>query len=180
MSTMSSTRSSPRPGPTRPSAKALDVGSGTLTPIRSVVEEIVRLLRPSVEPRFGALPDRPKERVRVADIERTQALPGLGTAYTAQPGARRHSRLVCGARGCRVRVLVTGHHGYIGSVLAPALREAGHEVVGLDTFYYRGCDFGDGSRVRACRSPPICATSSPPTSRASMRSCTLPHYRTTR
>ena len=44
-----------------------------------------------------------------------------------------------------MRVLVTGHHGYIGSVLAPALREAGHEVVGLDTFYYRGCDFGDGS-----------------------------------
>ena len=44
-----------------------------------------------------------------------------------------------------MRVLVTGHHGYIGSVLAPALREVGHEVVGLDTFYYRGCDFGDGS-----------------------------------
>jgi nucleoside-diphosphate-sugar epimerase len=43
-----------------------------------------------------------------------------------------------------MRVLVTGHHGYIGSVLAPALQEAGHEVVGLDTFYYRGCDFGDG------------------------------------
>jgi nucleoside-diphosphate-sugar epimerase len=44
-----------------------------------------------------------------------------------------------------VRVLVTGHHGYIGSVLAPALREAGLEVVGLDTFYYRGCNFGDGT-----------------------------------
>jgi nucleoside-diphosphate-sugar epimerase len=44
-----------------------------------------------------------------------------------------------------MKVLVTGHHGYIGSVLAPALREAGHEVVGLDTFYYRGCDFGDGT-----------------------------------
>lgn len=41
-----------------------------------------------------------------------------------------------------MRVLVTGHHGYIGSVLAPALAEAGHEVVGLDSFYFRGCDFG--------------------------------------
>jgi nucleoside-diphosphate-sugar epimerase len=50
-----------------------------------------------------------------------------------------------------VRVLVTGHHGYIGSVLAPALREAGHEVVGLDTFYYRGCDFGDGSPFEPVR-----------------------------
>jgi nucleoside-diphosphate-sugar epimerase len=41
-----------------------------------------------------------------------------------------------------VRVLVTGHDGYIGAVLAPLLRDAGHEVVGLDTFFYRGCDFG--------------------------------------
>jgi nucleoside-diphosphate-sugar epimerase len=47
-----------------------------------------------------------------------------------------------------MRVLVTGHHGYIGSVLAPGLREAGHEVVGLDTFYYRGCDFGAGSELK--------------------------------
>jgi nucleoside-diphosphate-sugar epimerase len=41
-----------------------------------------------------------------------------------------------------VKVLVTGHHGYIGSVTAPVLADAGHEVVGLDTFFYRGCDFG--------------------------------------
>ncbi len=39
-----------------------------------------------------------------------------------------------------MKVLVTGHHGYIGSVTTPALLEAGHEVVGLDTFYYEGCD----------------------------------------
>jgi nucleoside-diphosphate-sugar epimerase len=41
-----------------------------------------------------------------------------------------------------MKVLVTGHRGYIGSVLAPVLREVGHEVVGLDTGYYNGCDFG--------------------------------------
>ena len=42
-----------------------------------------------------------------------------------------------------MKVLVTGHHGYIGSVLVPYLAQAGHEVTGLDTFFYRGCDFGE-------------------------------------
>jgi len=44
-----------------------------------------------------------------------------------------------------MRVLVTGHHGYIGSVLTVLLAEAGHNVVGLDSFYFRGCDFGDAN-----------------------------------
>ncbi len=45
-----------------------------------------------------------------------------------------------------MRVLVTGHHGYIGSVLVPLFLEAGHDVVGLDMFLYEGCDFGaDGA-----------------------------------
>ena len=35
-----------------------------------------------------------------------------------------------------MRVLVTGHDGYIGQVMVPVLLEAGHEVVGLDTFFY--------------------------------------------
>jgi len=44
-----------------------------------------------------------------------------------------------------MRVLVTGHHGYIGSVLAPTLRDATYDVVGLDSFYYGGCDFGEAA-----------------------------------
>jgi nucleoside-diphosphate-sugar epimerase len=39
-----------------------------------------------------------------------------------------------------MKVLVTGSHGYIGSVTVPVLRAAGHDVTGLDTCYYRGCD----------------------------------------
>jgi nucleoside-diphosphate-sugar epimerase len=40
-----------------------------------------------------------------------------------------------------MRVLVTGHTGYIGAVLVPILLENGHAVNGLDTHYYGGCDF---------------------------------------
>lgn len=52
-----------------------------------------------------------------------------------------------------MKVLVTGHHGYIGSVLVPYLAQAGHAVTGLDTFFYRGCDFGEAqtwSDERVC------------------------------
>lgn len=41
-----------------------------------------------------------------------------------------------------MRVLVTGHCGYIGVVLAPMLQAAGHTVVGLDTDLYQRCSFG--------------------------------------
>jgi nucleoside-diphosphate-sugar epimerase len=43
-----------------------------------------------------------------------------------------------------MRVLVTGNRGYIGTVLAPMLMNAGHEVVGLDSDLYRRCAFGSG------------------------------------
>jgi len=40
-----------------------------------------------------------------------------------------------------VNILLTGHLGYIGTVMAPALLAAGHEVVGLDTDLYAGCTY---------------------------------------
>lgn len=40
-----------------------------------------------------------------------------------------------------MKVLVTGSHGYIGTVLVLLLIERGHEVVGLDTDYYKKCTF---------------------------------------
>jgi nucleoside-diphosphate-sugar epimerase len=41
-----------------------------------------------------------------------------------------------------LRVLVTGDRGYIGAVMVPFLRDAGHQVDGLDLGLYEGCDFG--------------------------------------
>jgi nucleoside-diphosphate-sugar epimerase len=51
-----------------------------------------------------------------------------------------------------MRVLITFHNGYIGSVLAPMVRAAGHDVCGLDTFLFEGGTFGpDGSHIDAMR-----------------------------
>lgn len=46
-----------------------------------------------------------------------------------------------------MKVLVTGHRGYIGSVMGPMLRAAGHDVVGLDSDLYRRCTFAAGGAV---------------------------------
>jgi nucleoside-diphosphate-sugar epimerase len=40
-----------------------------------------------------------------------------------------------------MHILVTGNHGYIGSMLTALLLENGYRVTGLDTNYYRGCEF---------------------------------------
>lgn len=41
-----------------------------------------------------------------------------------------------------MRVLVTGHNGYIGCALVPILVRAGHEVVGLDNYLFESCTLG--------------------------------------
>ncbi len=42
-----------------------------------------------------------------------------------------------------MRVMVTGHDGYIGQVLVPLFKQAGHHVTGLDSMLFEGCGFGD-------------------------------------
>ena len=42
-----------------------------------------------------------------------------------------------------MRVLVTGHQGYIGTVLTPMLLAAGHELVGLDSDLFEQSTFGE-------------------------------------
>ncbi len=41
-----------------------------------------------------------------------------------------------------MRVLLTGAKGYLGTVMAPVLAEAGHEVVGLDSDLFADCVLG--------------------------------------
>lgn len=42
-----------------------------------------------------------------------------------------------------MKVMVTGSHGYIGSVLVPMLEKEGYDVMELDSNLYEGCIFGD-------------------------------------
>lgn len=42
-----------------------------------------------------------------------------------------------------MRVLVTGHKGYIGTVLTPMLQRRGYDVFGIDADLYRRCTFGN-------------------------------------
>jgi nucleoside-diphosphate-sugar epimerase len=42
-----------------------------------------------------------------------------------------------------MRVLVTGNLGYVGSVMTPMLRQAGHEVWGCDVGFFEDCLFGE-------------------------------------
>jgi len=47
-----------------------------------------------------------------------------------------------------MRVLVTGHKGYIGTIMVPILIESGHDVVGLDSDLYEQCTFGDEDGIQ--------------------------------
>jgi UDP-glucose 4-epimerase len=53
-----------------------EIGSGELVTVRSVVELIVQNIDPSIQPQFGALPDRKREQVRAADLGESQSVLG--------------------------------------------------------------------------------------------------------
>ncbi|MEH0547571.1 SDR family oxidoreductase [Streptomyces sp. B21-105] len=61
-----------------------------------------------------------------------------------------------------MRVLLTGHQGYLGTVMAPVLAAAGHEVVGLDAGLFADCVLGP-------------APADPPGHRVDLRDVTAEH-----
>ena len=70
-----------------------------------------------------------------------------------------------------MKVLVTGHKGYIGTVMVPMLLRAGHDVTGCDSDLYQRCTYAAG-RQKSPRCPNfarMCATSSAGTSRGVRR-----------
>jgi len=67
----------------------VELGSGTLTPIRDIVTRLVGLVAPSVQPIFDALPDRPRETERAADLTVTRARLGWSPATSLDEGLAR-------------------------------------------------------------------------------------------
>ena len=55
---------------------AVDLGRGELNTVRDMVDRIVKIMQPKVEPEYGALEDRPDEPVRVADAAASFDLTG--------------------------------------------------------------------------------------------------------
>ena len=68
------------------SGYTIDIGSGTLTTVRRVVEELADLIKTSIEPEFGALDDRLHEFVRAADIKTSFDLLGWKSKVDLKDG----------------------------------------------------------------------------------------------
>jgi UDP-glucose 4-epimerase len=68
---------------------AFEIGSGQLVTIRSLVEHIVQNIDPSIQPRFGALPDRQREQVRAANVGAARAVLGWRPAVALGEGLAR-------------------------------------------------------------------------------------------
>lgn len=48
----------------------------------------------------------------------------------------------------RLRIMVTGSSGYIGTLLVPMLERRGHAVLGVDTGLFAGCEYGPSAARR--------------------------------
>lgn len=66
--------------------RTIDLGSGVLVSVRTVVENLVELTGSKIDPQFGAVSDRPFEQVRVADIAYPYAKLGWKATTSLEEG----------------------------------------------------------------------------------------------
>lgn len=64
----------------------VDLGSGKLVPVRTVVEILSTTINANVEPSFGGISDRPMEQIRVANVTETQAKIGWKPSTSLEKG----------------------------------------------------------------------------------------------
>jgi UDP-glucose 4-epimerase len=69
--------------------QTFDLGTGVATPVRAVAETIARIVGRPGRLALGAVPDRPMEQERVADVERTLSLTGWRPMVSLEEGLRR-------------------------------------------------------------------------------------------
>lgn len=67
----------------------IDLGSGTTIPVREVVDHIAALVGTSINPSFGALPDRAAEEIRAADLAYARARLGWRPTTSLEEGLAR-------------------------------------------------------------------------------------------
>jgi nucleoside-diphosphate-sugar epimerase len=67
----------------------IDLGSGRLDTVRTVVEELVGLINPRVQPLFGSIPERALEQTRTADAESSFRRIGWRTQVSLRDGLAR-------------------------------------------------------------------------------------------
>jgi nucleoside-diphosphate-sugar epimerase len=69
--------------------RTVDLGSGEVCSIREIVQQLRELIPGAPEPLFGAIPDRPLERIAKADVRTSYKLIGWNPSTTLEVGLRR-------------------------------------------------------------------------------------------
>jgi nucleoside-diphosphate-sugar epimerase len=67
----------------------IDLGSGRLDTVRTVVEELAGLIDSRIQPSFGSIPERALEQTRMADVERSFHLLGWRAQVSLRDGLAR-------------------------------------------------------------------------------------------
>jgi nucleoside-diphosphate-sugar epimerase len=69
--------------------ETIELGSGVSHTVREVVEEILRQIDPTLEGRFGAIPDRAMEQERLAKVDEARAMADWEAEIALEEGLRR-------------------------------------------------------------------------------------------